>query len=127
LEGNMNLPCILHEDAFYEYFKPEMHPEAECEVWGGHGLEAFGHDLEIIRRYDPVFVWTVIDGSAGPDQWIIPGIHHVNRVCHLTTEVPHNWVDIEFRIPHRMGSLTELGLKRQLSKLRKVFAASVAA
>lgn len=28
-------PLILHEDAFYAYFKPYRHPEAQHVVWGG--------------------------------------------------------------------------------------------
>ena len=59
--------CILHEDVFDEYFKPIRHPEAQYDIWGGHGLEAFGKDLEIVCRHDPAFVWTVVDGSCGPD------------------------------------------------------------
>ena len=114
----MNLPRSFHEDVFYEYFKPVLHPEAEYEVWGGHGLETFGKDLEMVRRHNPAFVWTVIDGESGSDQWIIPGPHSVNRICYLTTEIPHNWAAIEFKV--RMNSLTELGLKRQISRLKKL-------
>lgn len=119
----MDVSCVLHEDTFYEYFKPESHPEAQYDIWGGQGLETFGKDLEIVRSHDPAYVWTVLDGCAGPDQWIVPGAHFVNRVCYLTTEIPHNWMNIEFRIPHRLYSLTELGLKRQMSKLTRVMAA----
>ena len=44
--------CVLHEDAFYEYYKPYRHPKASYDIWGGHGLETFGNDLEIVRRHD---------------------------------------------------------------------------
>ena len=54
--------CVLHEDTFYEYFKPVRHPDAQHEIWGGHGLETYGKDLEIAQRYDPDCVWTVVDG-----------------------------------------------------------------
>ena len=114
---------VFHEDVFYEYFKPVLHPEAQYQIWGGHGLETFGKDLEIVRSHNPVFVWTVLDGCFGSDQWIVPGPHFANRVCYLTTEIPHNWINVEFKIPRRLYSLTELGLKRQMSKLTKLMMA----
>jgi hypothetical protein len=113
-------PFRLHEDVFYEYFKPIRHTEAQYDIWGGHGLETFGKDLQIVRSYDPAFLWTVVDGDSGIDQWIVTGAHVVNRVCYLITEVPHNWIDVEFRVRHRPHSLTKLGLKRQISRLRKL-------
>jgi len=27
-------------------------------------------------------IWTVVDGDDS-DQWILPGIHTVNRICYL--------------------------------------------
>lgn len=116
----MDIPLVLHEDTFYEYFKPIRHPESQHDVWGGHGLETFGKDLAIVDGYDPAFVWTVIDGERGPDQWIITGVHHVNGVCYLITEIPHNWIEVEFRVRNVANSLTALGLKRQISKLKKI-------
>ena len=116
----MSMPIVLHEDVFYEHFKPISHPEAQFEIWGGHGLETFGKDFEIVRRYDSAYVWTVIDGDIGSNQWIVPGIHYVNRICYLVSEVPHNGIDVEFRVRSHPSSLTELGLRRQLSRLKKM-------
>jgi hypothetical protein len=113
-------PRILHEDTFYEYFEPYRHPEAHFNIWGGIGLEVFGGDLEVIRRLDPEYLWTVMDGDSGVDQWISPGIHHVNRICHLVTRKPHKWIDVQFRVQHRMTSLTPLGLRRQLTTVRRL-------
>ncbi len=108
----------LHEDAFYEYFKPYRHPSAQHNIWGGHGLETFGADLNLVRSLDRSFVWTVVDCER--DQWIIPGIHYVNRVCYLVTEISHNDAGLEFRVPYRLSSLTPLGLRRQLTRIRAV-------
>ena len=116
----MNVPCVLHEDTFYEYFKPVLHPEAQYDIWGGYGLETFGQDIEIVRGHAQAYVWTVVDSGCDSDQWIVPGAHSVNRVCYLTTEIPHQWVDVEFRIRYRGYSLTELGLKRQIAKLSRI-------
>lgn len=109
---------LLHEDAFYAFFKPYRHPEARHDVWGGHGLETFGEDLTLVRSLDRNYVWTVVDGENG-DQWITPGIRYVNRVCYLVTEVPHGGLEVDFRCPDRPSTLTPLGLKRQLNKLRR--------
>lgn len=109
---------LLHEDAFYAFFKPYRHPEAQHDVWGGHGLETFGKDFDLVRRLDRNYIWTVVDGENG-DQWITPGICYVNRVCYLVTEVPHAGLEVDFRCPCRLKALTPLGLKRQLTKLRR--------
>lgn len=117
-----SVPCILHEDTFYEYFKPIRHPDAQYDIWGGHGLETFGEDLEIVRHYDPDFLWTVVEGESG-NEWITTGYHYVNRLCYLITEKPHNSIFVEFRV--RNGhSLTPLGLKRQIMKLKRLMAES---
>ena len=115
-------PCLLHEDTFYEYFKPFRHADAEHDIWGGHGLETFGKDFDTVRRHDPAFVWTVVDGDSG-DQWITTGVHYVNRVCYLVTQIPHDSIPVEFRVRRGPHSLTPLGLKRQVSMLRRLLAA----
>ncbi len=107
----------LHEDAFYEFFRPYRHKDANYDIWGGLGLETFGPDFKLLKRLPVTHVWTVIDGGDNSDQWIVTGIHIVNRVCCLVTEVPHNWQEIEFRIPARGYSLTRLGLLRQTNKI----------
>ncbi|MDT8376797.1 MAG: hypothetical protein RQ867_08730 [Mariprofundaceae bacterium] len=68
-------------------------------------------------------LWTVVDGDDG-DQWILAGVHTVNRVCYLVSEVAHDWKEVEFRIPHRDYSLSEIGLRRQTNRLGKFMAAT---
>ena len=114
---------VFQEDTFYEYFKPYRHADAQHDIWGGHGLETFGKDFEIVCRHDPAFVWTVVDGDSGIDQWISAGVHYVNRVCYLVTELPHNSIPVEFRVRSALRSLTPLGLKRQMLKLERLLAA----
>jgi len=110
----------FHEDVFYEYFRPFRHPSAKFDIWGGYGLETFGEDLLLVRRYAPVCVWTVIDGEQ--DQWIVPGYNYVNRVCYVLTELPHNQAQVEFRIAQNSRSLTPLGLTRRIVTLRRIVA-----
>lgn len=108
----------FHEDVFYEYFRPFRHPNAQFDVWGGHGLETFGGDLEIVRRYDQDYVWTVLE--AENNEWIVPGFHYVNRICYLLTEMPHRGAAIEFRVSRSASSLTRLGLTRRVATLRRI-------
>ena len=119
-------PYTLHVDTFYEYFEPCRHPEAHFDIWGGIGLETFDEDLAIVRQMDPEYVWTVVDGDFGRDQWITPGIGYVNRVCYLVTRKPHKWIDLGFRIPHSLSSLTPLGLRRQVTQLTRLIAEAAA-
>jgi hypothetical protein len=121
-EGTLVGPYNLHEDTFYEYFVPYRHPEAHFDIWGGIGLETFGEDFEIVRRMDAEYVWTVVDGDSGRGQWITPGIGYVNRVCYLVTKKPHKWINLGFRIPHSLSSLTPLGLRRQVTQLKRLIA-----
>jgi len=115
--------CVLHEDAFFEYFKPYRHPKANFDIWGGIGLETFGDDFEIVRQLPPEFVWTIVDGGCGDDQWITPGVRYVNRDCYLVARKSHHWIDVDFRIRHlSYSSLTPLGLRRQITKLKRLIA-----
>lgn len=113
---------VLHEDTFYEYYKPYRHPEASDDIWGGHGLETFGSDLELVRRCDQNYVWTVLDDAVSDDYWIATGMHYVNRVCYLLTEIPHYSIPVDFRVKYRPRprSLTKLGLSRQIARLKRI-------
>lgn len=117
---------VFHEDVFYEYFRPFRHPSSHFDIWGGLGLETFGEDLEIVKSYAENFVWTIVDGCEGSDQWITPGIQFVNRICYLLTTVPHDGAPVEFRIEHRPRSLTPLGLTRRITTLRRLMLANKA-
>lgn len=120
-------PLVLHEDTFYEFFVPYRHPKSQFDIWGGHGLETFGKDLQLVRSLDEAYLWTVIDCFDNPNQWITPGFHYVNRSCYLVTEKPHNGLDVDFLIPHRPRFLTPLGLTRQMRKLERAMAAHCSA
>lgn len=113
---------MLHEDTFYEYFRPFRHADAQHDIWGGHGLETFVEDFDTVRRLDPAFARTVIDADSGTDQWITTGVHYVNRVCYVVTEIPHDAIPVEFRVRRGPHSLTPLGLKRQLLRLERLLA-----
>lgn len=111
---------IFHEDVFYAYFRPFRHPSSHFNIWGGHGLETFGEDLQIVKSFNQNFVWTVVDGGEGSDQWITPGLHRVNRVCYLLTRVPHDWAPIEFRTEGKPRPMTAKGFTRRMTTLSRI-------
>lgn len=113
-------PVVFHEDTFYEYFKPYRHPDSCHDIWGSLGLETYGEDFDMIKKFDIFYVWTVMDSDSGNEQWISPGIHFVNRICYLVTENSHHGLDFEFRISSRLNALTPIGLKRQLNRISKI-------
>lgn len=114
--------CVLHEDAFYDYYRPYRHPKSAHDVWGGYGLETFGSDFELVKASDSNYVWTVLEDGMCDDYWIATGIHYINRICYLLTEVPHHWIPIDFRVRYRPRpvSLTEIGLARQISRIKRI-------
>ncbi len=114
--------CVLHEDAFYEHYKPYRHPKSAHDIWGGHGLETFGSDLKLVMNSDPNYVWTVLEDGMCDDYWITAGMHYVNRICYLLTKVPHHSVPIDFRVRYRPRptSLTQIGLARQISRIKRI-------
>jgi hypothetical protein len=117
----MQKATVFHEDVFHEYFRPFRHPLARFgDVWGGHGLETYGDDLQLAYNHDENHVWTVVDGEEGTNQWIIPGFHRVNRICFLLTAVAHHDAPIEFRIERGPRSLTPIGLARRITTLKRI-------
>ncbi|MPN38778.1 hypothetical protein SDC9_186303 [bioreactor metagenome] len=68
----MQKTTVFHEDVFYQHFHLFRHPLARFDIWGAHGLETFGDDLQLAFNYGPDYVWTIVECGAGPDEWIIP-------------------------------------------------------
>jgi len=122
-EVEVSIPTLeLHEDAFYEYFQPYRHSNTSLDCFGGIGMETFGRDRELAYSLDSDFVWTVMDGTFNDKLYICTGLHVVNRVAYLVTTLPHYDLPVGFRCDGRPSSLTSLGLKRQVNKLRRYIA-----
>lgn len=116
----MQRTTVFHEDVYYAYFQPFRHPASHFNIWGGHGLETFGDDFQIVKRFPLCFVWTVVDGADGVDQWITPGLCFVNRVCHLLTRVPHDEAPIEFRVERGSRPIIPRGLACRMTTLGRI-------
>jgi hypothetical protein len=120
VNSNESQPYVfLHEDAFEAYFEPYRHPDATYNVWNDLGLSAYGKDWATLKTVSSDYVWTVVDCDG--DQWITPGFHVVNRVCYLVTRKPHMFLPFEFKAARRPTTLTALGLRRQVNKIKRTF------
>ena len=116
----MNAPALqLHEDTFFEYFRPYRHPATTTQCYGGIGLEPFGSDEHLISEQDWDFVWTVMDACDDGFQYITSGRRFVSRVAYLLSAKPHHDLPLLFRVDGRPRSLTPRGLARQVSTLSK--------
>lgn len=50
-------------------------------------FETYGKELDYVRRFDPMRVWTLIDGENG-NLYIASGMHLVNRIGYLLSRYP---------------------------------------
>ena len=89
---------VIHEDTFDRRFQPIKHSEACHEVWGGLGIETYGDDWQLVKSLDPERIWTVVDSDEDDRQWILPGVHHINRVAYLYTRHRHYFAPIEVEV-----------------------------
>lgn len=75
----------ITEDEFMEYH-PIVNHFDENAGFEGCLFETFGPELEYVAKQDPKHVWTFISGDGGDE--VTTGVHIVNRVGYLITEVP---------------------------------------
>ena len=61
--------------------------DAKENAYGSTLFETYGKDLEAVKSADPACVWTVIEGD-NDNQYLIPGIHVVNRMGFVIAENP---------------------------------------
>jgi len=83
----------MTEDEWFAKFKPKVVPTGFPQ--GGWGteegsilFETFGDSLVEVNKTGPLHVWTLIDGDEG-GQYIVSGMHFVNRIGYFITEVPY--------------------------------------
>lgn len=89
-------------DAAYPLVPNHINPTAGWSVDEGGGgclFETYGDEFDFVRRFDPLRVWTLIDGDDG-DLYVVSGLHRVNRVGYLLSrdQVPAG-VFVQVRIP----------------------------
>lgn len=81
----------IDEDTFIERFRPRPNP---FDFTGGFDFgsgcclfSAVGKDFRYVLAQKPTAIWTVIEGDEGA-LFIESGLHLVNRLGYLVTEVP---------------------------------------
>jgi hypothetical protein len=99
--------CIhldISEEAFDDHYPlliNHLDPHASWVIGdsGGCLFGCHGAEWEFIRQQDSRCVWTFVDGDEH-DQFIISGMHFVNRIGYLVSKVPvADNVSVEVRIP----------------------------
>lgn len=112
---------VISEEAFDYRFRPMKHPEAHFDSWGGLGIETFGADWALVQKLDPSRVWTVIDGCDEDEgQWILPGIHHVNRVVYLYTCRRHYFAPLEVEVSGASSTADSRMISVQISQVDRL-------
>ena len=75
----------LRWDEFEELYKPiTNHITPDTGVF----FETYGSEVEFVKTQPPQNVWTMVDDDH--EAVIINGIHFVNRINYIVTEVAHN-------------------------------------
>lgn len=82
----------ITEDQFDEQYplvENHINPSAGWVYGEGKGclFETYGEEFAYVRRFDPLRVWTLVDGDDG-DMYLISGLHFVNRVGYLLSRDP---------------------------------------
>ena len=85
-----------NSDKFYDKYKPIYNhienPEYQegqiegNEIGSPMYFETYGKDLEYVKKQNPNFIWTMVEGDEG--MYITQGFHWVNRFVFLIASVP---------------------------------------
>lgn len=113
--------AIFHEDVFVAHYRPYV-PRVipRAEIYGDFELqpsrEVYGLLIGIGRDH----VWSIIEGGddRSRDVYYAPSFRRVNRVGYAVTRRPHDDAQVEF-CAYWKNTLSEIGLARELSKLRR--------
>jgi len=105
-EGGMTEILIkLTEDEFddrYPLRTNHLNANASWTYGDGPGclFETFGEEFAFVKQQDPRTVWTLVDGCENDDQYLISGLHFVNRIGYLVSTNPvAKGVAIEVHLP----------------------------
>lgn len=83
----------LTYDQWFEQYKPQLNHIMPSE--DNYIYETYSDELNyILKLKDTKNIWTLIESDYN-DQWIIPGIHIVNRMGYFVTENPWENENIE--------------------------------
>lgn len=74
----------MTEEEWWEKYEPIKNPFDENASFEGCMFETYGVEMDYVAsRNCENIVWTIVDGDEG--QWIVTGMHYVNRLGYLIT------------------------------------------
>jgi hypothetical protein len=83
----------LTDDQWYDTYKPVTNPTGDSGYFVDDDCLVFDWtvpaDLAAIEAAGPMHVWTYMDDDDG-EPCIMPGMHRINRIGYMITEVPHD-------------------------------------
>jgi hypothetical protein len=59
-------------------------------------FETYGEDIELVNKMNPLHVWTEVETGQG--NYIIEGVHYVNRINYFITVKPRTNNDSTYEI-----------------------------
>jgi len=83
-----------------------LNPNASWTYGDGPGclFETYGEEFAFVKQQDPSTVWTLVDGCANDDQYLISGLHLVNRIGYLVSTIPvPEGIAIQVHLPVNSG------------------------
>lgn len=118
--------ATFHEDVFIRHFGPCI-PKCVTnnDVYGNFALQPDRKIFEVIKKEcGEEYVWTIIDdGGVTRNIYYATGFHFVNKEGYVVTKKPHDFLPIEFCYYWHRPFLSDAGLQRELTKLRRFIAA----
>ena len=97
----MNTIIDLTYEEWVEQYKPI------CDFDGNPiAYETYGEDIDIIRKFDPEFIWTWTDG--GDYSVITNGISYVNRMNYYICTVPYD-LDVTIQVDIYRMTVCDMG------------------
>lgn len=96
-DKTMTVNQTIGEDEWIETHRPVPSPSADGGFDFGSGPTLLdwtkADDAAVIDAADPKCIWTVVEGDDG--MAIVAGLHRVNRIGHILTEIPSPYDDLE--------------------------------
>jgi hypothetical protein len=82
----------------WDDYKPKQNPLNKLASFSGCLVETFEPEYDLVRKQwyrNKQCIWTLIDGDDGR-VYTVAGLHFVNRIGHIITEIPWESDTIEF-------------------------------
>lgn len=113
----------LEYEQWREQYQPIKNSLVKDSPYDGCMFETQGMEMDYVRTNDTCFIWTLVDCDY-EDQYILPGLHIINRVGYFITHTPWTNENLEVNVNEMiavgkakylcMEFLEELGIPEDL-------------